>query len=629
MKNNLLRLLIIAPFLVIGFVLVRSSRVSTTASHPEVLGSSIIITVGDSGITCTSKTSVTLPNNFPPLNPDPNNPKTVDIDGTLVKGAPLGLDVTYQIDCTNTGSTALTGVTLTDPLTGSNQNYLTYKSTISTGCSFNSPDFTCDIGGLAVGAKFSRSFIVTISPEIVENSVVTNNVATVTADGGISAPTTTNFSIFRRPTCGNLGHVPSPATASSPVTFTGAGTTYDGLALTYIFSVGTAPVSVQSSNTYSQSFVSQTEPYYVTLDIRDSLGNASGDPNNCSASCANTFSVAAAPVSCVTGLTLSPSSGPSPLSVTATASLTGTFTMPLTSKVYDSSTLIKQVSGNSNNISVPLSFTNDTQSPVPHLLSLLVYDSAGKQISNLCDAAITVQPAVTPPLPPTPNQHYTCVGLTCTLLNSPGINSCTVGGSECAVATHYACVNNSCTLVNSAGVSSCQPGGTECAVTSHKACVNSTCTVVNSAGVNTCSVVGSECAATSHYSCVNAACTLVNSPGVSTCSLGGTECAPLVTHLECNATSLVCEAVVGAGADACSTNAQCAAVSPSGPHHFVCNQVRKTCDSYFGNGVSSCKSSQDCTQFNGGTTSLTLGLAVIAGALLLGGFITILKLIKR
>ncbi|MCX6783884.1 MAG: hypothetical protein NT141_02345 [candidate division WWE3 bacterium] len=603
MKNNLLRLLIIAPFLVIGFLVVQGSPSSSVSREPSVLGSSIIITVGDSGITCTSKAQLTLPKNFPPLNSDLNNSKTVDIDGVAVKGAPLGLDVTYQIDCTNTGITPLTGLVLTNPLTGANQNYLTYKSTNNSDCSFNNPDFICNPGNLAVGAKLSRSFIVTVASDILENSVAVTNVATITADGGIAAPASTSFSIYKRPACGSLTHSPSPVVASSPATFTGIGTTYDNAQTTYIFSVGAVAVSVQSGTTYSQSFVNQAEPYYTTLAIRDSLGNASGDPSNCSAACANTFEVAAAPSQCVSGLTLTPSSGPSPLSVTAMASLTGTFTMPLTSKVYDSSTLIKQVSGNSNNISVLLSFTNDTQSPVPHLLSLLVYDSAGKLVSNLCEAAILVQPAVAPPPPPTLNQHYACVSATCTLLNSPGINSCTVGGTECVVATHYACVNNACTLVNSAGANTCIVGGSECAAVSPPV--------------------------VSHYACVNSACTRVNSAGVSTCTLGGTECAPLVTHLECNATSLVCEAVVGAGVDSCSTNAQCAVISPSGPHHFVCNQVRKSCDSYYGNGVNTCKISSDCTQFNGGTPSLTGALLVIGGSLLLGGFVTIMKLLKK
>ena len=145
MKDNLLRILIIIPVVLFAIFVVLNQR---SATKQSVLGSSIIFTVGDSGITCSTKAYTT----------NPATGQIVEIDGTNLKGAPLESEVTYKTTCINSGNTVLTNITLTNGLSGQNQNYLTYKNTTENDCGFNGSNFVCNTSSLAVRANFERSY---------------------------------------------------------------------------------------------------------------------------------------------------------------------------------------------------------------------------------------------------------------------------------------------------------------------------------------------------------------------------------------------------------------------------------------------------------------------------------------
>jgi len=121
-------------------------------------------------------------------------------------------------------------------------------------------------------------------------------------------------------------------------------------------------------------------------------------------------------------------------------------------------------------------------------------------------------------------------------------------------------------------------------------------------------------------------------------------------HLECDAVTLVCEAVEGPGTNSCQANSDCVnikipahvreAVDGPGtsscqansdcvnikiPAHSVCNKTKKICKSYFGYGPSTCSSNNDCDKTETGSVFLTVIAFLGSVSLLSLGYMIIIK----
>lgn len=597
MKNNLTRLAILAPVLILVVVII--SKEAAKQPTTQVLGSSIIITVGDSGITCTTKALV-------------NNEQTgqlVEIDGVNLKGAPLGGIITYQTNCQNSGSTTLSNINLTNNLNGQNQNYLTYQATGDADCAYQNNIFSCVISTLASGGTFTRSFSMTVTPEV-PTTLVVSNVTQITA-AETSGSTTNDFSIFARPICTALTPTQNPiiVVENTPVTLTASGTTFDSSAPIYIVDFGDGSnVARQTASNFVHTYArvaGETESTYFTyLKVSDSVGNTTGDAANCSADCSKIVKVIGtlAPKYCAcvnnapscsatsgsltcsqdsecstsctfycdqAAQTVTPSTGKSPLTVGLSITAGGSPTLPLTVKIFDGVSLIKQETSSSNSFSTIFTLTNSLQTVQTHVLTTSITDATGKAATNSCVGSVAVQPGAS-------GGHYECQNTSCVYSTVPGQNTCT-SNTDCQESYHLAC--NTQTKV---------------------------CESVAGAGANTC---------TSNASCQGT----TNPPPDSTSSAA--------VHLECNATTKVCEAVEGMGSSTCQTNTEC--VGKTGPAHFVCNKVRKTCESYYGSGPNSCLNDAGCRGLRNGFTLPTIIVTLLGSSLLLFGLVSIIKLRKN
>ena len=642
MKENLIRLLIIAPVVLVGLGAIRFERSRHLA--PLVLGSSVVFTVGDTGIICNSKAFLS----------NQQNGQLQEIDGSTVKGAPLGAVVVYQTQCQNSGSTDLSNIGLTNNLSGQNQNYVTYKSTTETDCAYQNSTFSCVVASLPVGGTFTRRFSVDVVTEVPTTSIVTNNTL-IDAGQGLSGNTQNEFSIYPRPVCNSLGPGQNPliVVENIPQTLTAQGTTYDGSAPRFSLSFGDgSPDATGTNNNFIHAYTrvsGETESTYFTyLKVSDSLGNTTGDAANCSADCSKIVKVIGAlatkyctcsngapscssnfgTASCTGDVecsgscdffcdqaaqTVTPSTGKSPLSVSLSLAAGGSPAFPITFKVYDCQTLIKQEMVSSKTTTVTLNLTNNTQAVETHLLITNITDNTGKTTPNNCVNSVAVQPGG--------SGRYGCQNNRCVYLAEAGTNSCQ-SDSDCVLALGCAL-----TAVPAAGnaplttalTASCQ-GGTPPYISyqfyfddSQKQAsavnvVNHTYQVVGSYAP---SVVGTD------------SLLRTSPPARAQVLVSSTSATPSDFHLECNATSKTCEAVLGIGTDTCQSNLDCQ--KSSGPAHFVCNKIRKTCESYYGSGPNSCGKNADCQRFNNGYNLPTLLTIILGSSLLVGGLMIIIK----
>jgi uncharacterized repeat protein (TIGR01451 family) len=93
-----------------------------------------------------------------------------------------------------------------------------------------------------------------------------------------------------------------------------------------------------------------------------------------------------------------------------------------------------------------------------------------------------------------------------------------------------------------------------------------------------------QCQPQTHFACQNNACVSVAGGGANTCS-SNADCAPAPTHLTCQ--NNACVRVSGAGADTCSSNAQCAPQT-----HLTCQN--NACVRVDGAGADTCTSNAQC-----------------------------------
>ncbi len=126
-------------------------------------------------------TSATAGNNCPADGTDPRCTVTVDVSAlTIVNTASVstttpGSTVVYTLTVTNTGQTAYTGVSVTDPLTSvlDDAAFNNDASTTSGSVSYASPTLTWT-GDLAPGASATITFSVTVSnPDTGDKSLTT------------------------------------------------------------------------------------------------------------------------------------------------------------------------------------------------------------------------------------------------------------------------------------------------------------------------------------------------------------------------------------------------------------------------------------------------------------------------
>jgi large repetitive protein len=135
-----------------------------------------------------------------------------------------GSVVQYTVTVTNSGQTAYTGATFTDPLSGvlDDASYDNDASATAGSVSFASPDLTWT-GNLAVGASATVTFSVTVSNPDIGNKVLASTVTSTTpgsncaaGSGGASCATTVPVAVL---TITNTSDV-STATPGSVVRFT-------------------------------------------------------------------------------------------------------------------------------------------------------------------------------------------------------------------------------------------------------------------------------------------------------------------------------------------------------------------------------------------------------------------------
>jgi len=650
MKNLFLRILIIAPFIAITSYFIKQ-EITKNERHPnpQVLGSSIIFTVGDSGITCTTITETI----------NPATGQKGEIDGVTIKGSPLGAEITYKTECFNTGQTELTNVSLTNNLSGQNQNYLTFKDTPDSDCNLTGSIFSCNIGLITLGGSVIRQLNLTTTSEVPSVTQVTNNTVITTGEG-LTANIQNEFNIYPRPLCIALGPPQNPIRVAdnTAITFTASSTTYDGVPPTYIYNFNDG--SQNQTVTTNQSSVAHTfnrvggeteSTYFAYLRVVDSLGNATGDAANCSADCSKIIKVSVPSESlycscsnntpsCVTGfggqtcqtaadcdcgfycdqssLTVTPLVGKSPLTVSVKVTASGTAVSPLTYKFYDGSTLIKQSTSNLKTITEQLDFSNSSQNIQAHNLNIVINDVTGKVSGSSCTAAIAVQPGG--------SGHYECQSNRCVYSSATGSNSCGVD-ADCGSGSPITC---NLTAEPGSGVSpltvtlqaTCT-GGTPpyvdyffdfgCEEGDVNLGTNTTTHTYNQNGYCEAGVKGTDSAgAVSPRAPANIAITTKQA----------TESADF--HLECQATTGACEAVDGEGSDTCKTALDCK-LPPTTPKHFVCNKVRKTCEAYFGYGKNTCNTHSDCQQLKNGFVFPTVIITIIAGSLLTIGSVLIIN----
>lgn len=644
MKQNLIRLIIIAPVLL--FLTFAINRERSGSPQPQVLGSSVVFTVGDSGIVCNTTTYLN----------DPQTGELKEIDGSTVRGAPLGSTITYKTDCQNSGSQILTNVSLANSLSGQNQSYLNYKGTSDSDCSYQNNTFTCNIGSLQVGSHFNRSFTAEVPLEVPAVTQVTN-ITSVAADPNLSGNTTNDFLIFPRPLCNALRPNQDPiiVVENTPITLTADGTSYDNVSPIYTLSFGDVSADAKGTNsnfvhTYQRQTGELESTYFSYLRVSDSLGNETGDASNCSADCSKIIKVigtlatkyctcnSGAPScsseygtrSCTTTAdcagscdfycdpaqaSATPATGKSPLSVALSAGAGGSPNFPLTFKVYDGATLVKQETVSSGTYSTTLSLTNSTASVETHVLITNITDGSGKTTGNNCTSAVAVQPGG--------SGHYECQSNRCVFSAASGPSNCS-SSSDCQVTRALTC---SLSVVpaqgpapmNAALTAACTGGtppyksfnftlGDGSQLISAVPSINH---VYQTIGRFRPSVLGTD--SQNQNSPLAYADVLTSSTSAEVSGF----------HLECNATSKACEAVEGAGTDTCQTNTDC--LKASGPAHSVCNKVRKTCESYFGYGPSSCSNNSGCQGLKNGYSLPTILTILLGGSLLVGGLVLIIK----
>ena len=165
---------------------------------------------------------------------------TIAVSASPATVAPGGT-VSYTITATNSGQTALTGATFTDPLTDvlDDASYNSDASATAGSVSFASPNLTWT-GNLAVGASATITFSVTVKNPDTGNKTLASTVTSTTSSSNCaSGSTDTRCSSSVKVSVLTIAMTASPATAnpgttvSYTITVTNAGTAaYTGAAFT-------------------------------------------------------------------------------------------------------------------------------------------------------------------------------------------------------------------------------------------------------------------------------------------------------------------------------------------------------------------------------------------------------------
>ena len=165
---------------------------------------------------------------------------TVAVSTSTATVAPGGT-VTYTITATNSGQTALTGATFTDPLTDvlDDAAYNSDASATAGSVSFASPNLTWT-GDLAVGASATITFSVTVrNPDTGNKSLASTVTSTTSSSNCASGSTDTRCSSTVKVSVLTIAMTASPATVTPgatvgyTITVTNAGTSaYTGATFT-------------------------------------------------------------------------------------------------------------------------------------------------------------------------------------------------------------------------------------------------------------------------------------------------------------------------------------------------------------------------------------------------------------
>ena len=150
-----------------------------------------------SGILANTVTSTTAGSNYASGSTDVRCTAAVTVSGlTIVKTANVstvapGGTVQYTVTVTNSGQTAYTGATLTDPLTSvlGNAVYNANASATAGTVSYASPNLTWT-GNLAVGAVATITYSVTVSSPDTGSGVLANTVTSTTAGSNCASGST-------------------------------------------------------------------------------------------------------------------------------------------------------------------------------------------------------------------------------------------------------------------------------------------------------------------------------------------------------------------------------------------------------------------------------------------------------
>ena len=209
-----------------------NTSTGVVSGTPTLAGtSSFTAKVTDSkGKTATFDTSITILSSM----------LTVAVSASTATVAPGGT-VTYTITATNSGQTALTGATFTDPLTDvlDDASYNNDASATAGSVSFASPNLTWT-GNLAVGASATITFSVTVNNPDTGNKTLASTVTSTTSSSNCaSGSTDTRCSSSVKVSVLTIAMTASPATAtpgatvSYTITVTNAGTAaYTGATFT-------------------------------------------------------------------------------------------------------------------------------------------------------------------------------------------------------------------------------------------------------------------------------------------------------------------------------------------------------------------------------------------------------------
>ncbi len=407
---------------------------------------------------------------------------TVTVSGlTIAKTASVssttpGSTVGYTITVTNSGQTAYTGATFTDPLTGvlDDASYNGDVSATAGSVSFASPDLSWT-GNLAVGASATINYSVTVRNPDPGNGVLANTVtsttsgsdcasgstdtrctATVTVSGltivktASSSVTTPGAAVGYTITVTNSGQTPfTGATFTDPLTGVLDDATYNGDAAATAGSVGfTSPNLTWTGNLAVGA--SATITYSVT--VRNSeLGNhvlsnavtSTTTGNNCPSGSTDARCAATVSVSQLTITKTSDASTTTPGSTVhytilvtnaGQSAYTGaTVTDPLTGVLDDAS-----YNGNASATSGSVSYTS------PNLT----------WTGNLAiGASVTITYSATVSSPDTGNKT-----LANTVTSTTAGNNCPSGGTDPACSVTITVLTPGLTIVKSADVSTTSPG---------------------------------------------------------------------------------------------------------------------------------------------------------------------------